>query len=407
MSTTHKRRDFDKQLAIIFLSRTVLNTAHRIIYPFLPSLARGLGISFATASQLVTLRVLANMTAPVLGPLSDRYGRRRFMEFALLIFIVASVLLAGVGTVAAAALAFIGYGLAKALFDPAVHAYVGDMVPYSERGRAIGIVEFSWAGAWLLGVPASGFLIERFGWRAPWGALILLGIVGAWLIHAGLPATDVTGTSAGSSRTEQTQRSHPISDLLTTWRSLIKRRNVVVILLVSSLFTFSIETPFIVYGAWLEDTFGLQLGALGLASAVIGIAEAVAEFGTAVITDRLGKERSVVAGMLGLAGSLVLLPWLPAYGLAAALGGVVLMMLTFEFGLVSLLSLATEVAPDARAALLSFVVTAFSLGRLIGGPLGGWLWKVQPNIAYQAGLGIVCSLAASALLVWGIRGVGE
>lgn len=402
MTTTTKRRDFDKQLAIIFLSRTALNTAHRIIYPFLPSLARGLGISFAAASQLVTLRVMANMTAPLLGPLSDRYGRRRFMEIALVIFIVASALLAGVGTLGAAALAFIGYGVAKAMFDPAVHAYVGDMVPYAERGRAIGIVEFSWAGAWLLGVPASGILIERFGWQAPWGALIVLGVLGAWLVHLGLPAAHVD--EANNSRY---QSDHAVADLLHTWRSLIRRRNVVILLLVGSLLTFSIEVPFIVYGAWLEDTFGLQLSTLGLASAVVGIAEAVAEFGTAVITDRLGKERSVLAGMLGLAGSLVLLPWLPGYGLAAALGGVVLMMLTFEFGLVSLLSLATEVAPDARAALLSFVVTAFSLGRLIGGPLSGWLWKLHPNIAYQAGLGIVCSLVASALLMWGIRGVGR
>lgn len=402
MSTKTQRRDFDKQLAIIFLSRTVLNTAYRIIYPFLPTLARGLGIPFDTASQLVALRVLANMTAPVLGPLSDRYGRRRFMEIALVMFVVASALLAGVGTVATAALAFIGYGLAKALFDPAVHAYVGDMVPYAERGRAIGIVEFSWAGAWLLGVPASGFLIERFGWRAPWGVLILLGVVGAWLVHAGLPPADVT-----NQHTRGNHGIHPIKDMVATWWSLARRRNVVVLLLVGTLLTFSIEVPFIVYGAWLEDTFGLQLGALGLASAVVGIAEAAAEFGTAVITDRLGKERSVAVGILGLAGSLMLLPVLPGYGLAAALGGIVLMMLTFEFGLVSLLSLATEVAPDARAALLSFVFTAFSLGRLVGGPLGGWLWKLQPNIAYQAGLGVVCSLVATVLLVWGIRGVGE
>lgn len=399
MTTTTTERDFNKHLAIIFLSRTVLNTSYRIVYPFLPSIARGLGISLAAASGLVTLRVVANMTAPILGPLADRYGRRRIMEVALAIFVLVSALLAGVGTRTAAVLAFIGYGLAKALYDPAVHAYIGDVVPYRERGRAVGIVEFSWAGSWLIGVPASGLLIEQFGWRAPWAVLIVLGVFGAILTRAGLPP-------ATSSPSSEAHDGTPPVTLLQTWQSLLRRRTVVVLLAIGVLLTFAIEAPFIVYGAWLESSFGLELGTLGLASAVIGIAEATAEFGTAVITDRLGKERSVLGGMLGLIVSLALLPWLAGHGLAAALAGVVLMMLTFEFGLVSLLSLATEVAPDARAALLSFVVTAFSLGRILGALLGGWLWQWE-NIALQAGVGIACSLIASVLLVWGIRDVGK
>jgi MFS family permease len=160
-------RAFRARLPILFLVRTTINTSFRIIYPFLPGIARGLGISLAAASRLITLRMVAGMGAPLLGPLADRYGRRRVMEMALLLFVLASLLLAGVGTLAAAVVAFTLYGVAKALYDPAVHAYVGDQVPYRERGRAVGVVELSWSSAWLLGVPASGFLIERFGWRRP------------------------------------------------------------------------------------------------------------------------------------------------------------------------------------------------------------------------------------------------
>jgi len=149
------------QLWLVFLVRTVMNTAFRIIYPFLPSLARGLGISLTAASGLVTLRMVAGMGAPFLGPLADRHDRRRMMEIALLIFALASLLLAGIGTFTAAAIAFTLYGLAKALYYPAVHAYVGDAVPYDGRGQAVGIIELSWSASWLLGVPASGFLIEH------------------------------------------------------------------------------------------------------------------------------------------------------------------------------------------------------------------------------------------------------
>ena len=386
-------RTFRMRLPVVLLARTALNTSFRIIYPFLPSIARGLGISLAAASGLVTLQRVAGLSAPLLGPLADRYGRRRTMEVALLLFTLASLLLAGMGTLASAAVAFALYGIAKALYDPAVYAYLGDTVPYSERGRAVGIIELSWSSAWLLGVPASGFLIERFGWRAPWAALIALGLLGAWLTHACLP-------SARRPVVHDPVTPFAVS-VVTTWRNLLRRRNVVLLLLTSLFLVLANEIPFIVYGAWLEATFGLSLSTLGLVSTVVGLAEVIAELGTTVITDRLGKRRSVLMGILGLVASLALLPWLSGLGLAAALIGVVLMLLTFEFGLVSLVPLATELDPGARASLLSLNVMALSLGRALGAAASGWLWQWQ-NIALHAAVGIVCALVAALLLARGM-----
>jgi predicted MFS family arabinose efflux permease len=390
-------RPFKVQLLIIFAARTTVNTAMRLVYPFLPSIARGLGISLAAASQIVTLRMVGGMAAPLLGKLADRYGRRRVMEVALLLFALAGLLMAGLGTLGAAAVAFTLYGFAKALYDPAVHAYVGDEVPYDERGRAVGIVELSWSSAWLLGVPASGVLIERFGWRAPWAALIVLGLVGLGLTRAILPPAR---RPAGRERARSL-----LTSVVATWRDLLRRRSVLVLLATSFLLTMAIEVPFIVYGAWLETAFGLSLSTLGLASTVVGVADAAAEFGTAVITDRLGKKRSVLVGLLGLAASLVALPWLSRLGLAAALAGVMLMLLNFEFGIVSLMPLATELAPEARASLFSLTVTAFGLSRVIAALVGGWLWQWQ-SIALQAGVGALCALLGALLLVWGMTEIG-
>ena len=393
-SRIHAARSFRTQLPIVFAVRTAVNAPVRIIYPFLPSIARGLEISLTAASQLVTLRMVAGLAAPLLGLLADRYGRRRVMEVALSLFALASLLMAGVGTLAAAAVAFALYGLAKALYDPAVHAYVGDQVPYHERSRAVGILELSWSGAWLLGVPASGLLIERFGWRAPWAALIVLGLLGLTLTCVSLPST---------SRPAARRRGGSfVASTIGTWRNLLRRRSVAALLATSFLLTMAIEVPFIVYGAWLETSFGLSLGTLGLASTVVGVAEAAAELGSAAITDRLGKKRSVLVGLLGLAASLIALPWLSRLGLVAALAGVMLMLLNFEFGIVSLLPLATELAPEARASLFSLTVTAFSLSRILAALVGGWLWQWQ-TIALNAGVGAVCALLAALLLARGMK----
>jgi len=397
MTHDQRHRSYEIQLPTVFVVYTVINMAFRIIYPFLPSLARGLNISLAAASGLVTLRLVAGVGAPFLGSLADRYGRRRIMEIALLAFSAAGLLLTGMGTIAAAAIAFAFFGVAKALYGPAVHALVGDSVPYRERGRAVGIVELSWSAAWLLGVPASGFLIERFGWRAPWVVLIVLGILGLWLTRARLPSD--------RSRNGDFSKSI-VASVVATWHSLVRRRSVVVLLLTSLLLTLALETPFIVYGAWIETTFGLSLTTLGLASTVVGLADAVAELGVVTITDRLGKRRSVLVGLLSLTASLLALPHLAKLGLMMALIGVAFMLLTFEFGLVSLLALATELAPDARASLMSLNVAVFSLGRIVAALVGGWLWRWQ-SIGLHAGLGAACALGGALLSAGGMTEVGS
>jgi predicted MFS family arabinose efflux permease len=392
-----------KQLTIILLGRTVVNVPSRVVYPFLPAIARGLGVSLTLATRLTSLRVVAGLTAPLLGPLSDRFGRRRLMELGLVLFTLAGIVLAGQGfwrltgsgMVTAVAVAFVLYGLAKAIYDPAVLAYLGDSVPYARRARAVGVSELSWSAAWLLGVPATGFLMERFGWRAPWTALVFLGILGAGITRLGLPNT--------RSAMQIAQGGQLMSSMLKTWVVLLRRRKAALVLTTTLLLMAAVELPLIVYGVWLETTFGLSLGALGLASTVIGLAEAAGEVGTVVFTDRLGERRSVLAGMIGLTISLLLLPWIARFGLAPALAGVVLVMLSFEFAYVSLLPLVSEVAPDARAALLSFNVTAASVGRLGAALVSSWLWRWQ-SIALQAWLGGALAMIAAVALALGMRG---
>jgi predicted MFS family arabinose efflux permease len=387
-------------MATIFLARTVLSTAQRIIYPFLPSIARGLGISLAAASGLVTLRMVAGLAAPLFGPFADHQGRRRSMEFGLLVFTLAGLCLVVSGSISSASLlvaaaSFLLYGLSKVLYDPAVHGYLGDVVPYRARGRAIGLIELSWSSAWLIGVPIAGSLIERFGWRAPWVALIVLGLVNLGLTRVFLPA--------GRPLSQEPTGRHVIALLTSSWRSLLRRRQVIVLLLVSLLLTMALEIPFIVYGAWLETSFGLSLSTLGLASVVVGLGEASAEVGTTLVTDRLGKRRSVLTGLSGMAFSLLLLPSLANLGLVPALAGIVLVIVAFEFAIVSLLPLVTELAPKERTTLLSLNVTAFSLGRIAGAALGGWLWqRPAEGISVHAVLGAGCALLAALLMLRGI-----
>lgn len=374
-----------RSLLIIIFARTTLNMAFRVVYPFLPAIARGLGISLAGAGQLVALRGIAGLIAPVTGPLANRYGRRRVMETGLLAFAAGSLVLAMANQLWLAVLSFTLVGISKSLYDPAMQAYLGDRIPYEERGRAMGLTELAWSTSWLLGVPASGLLMERLGWRAPWLVLTLLGIAGWLLTTRELPpARAATGAAAAGLRATRA------AGTVRRWGRLLTRRNVASAMIVGIAVMTANDTVLIVYGAFLESEFGLSLAALGLASIVVGIAEAVAEFGSAGLVDRVGKRRSVAAGLVLLGLSYLLLPRLTG-SLVSTLGGVMLMIVSFEFALVSFLPLVSELVPEQRADVLSINVAVLSLAHMLGAGLGGWLWQFR-SIS-------VNTLAATALVI--------
>jgi predicted MFS family arabinose efflux permease len=158
------------------------------------------------------------------------------------------------------------------------------------------------------------------------------------------------------------------------------------------------ELVSLIFGVWLEDTFGLQIVALGAAAAVIGFSELSGEGLVAAFSDRLGKPRAVALGLAANCLGALLLPVLGRSS-TGALVGLFIFYITFEFTVVSLIPLMTEILPAARATLLAFNVAAFTLGRAVGAPLsvllytqGFWVVVVGTvvfNLAALGALGIL------------------
>jgi predicted MFS family arabinose efflux permease len=130
----------------------------------------------------------------------------------------------------------------------------------------------------------------------------------------------------------------------------------------------------LIFGVWLEDSFGLKIAALAGASAVIGLSELSGEGLVALTTDRFGKPRALTVGLVGNILAAILLPIL-SRSEAGALVGLFLFYITFEYVLVSHVPLMSEVMPDARATLLSFNVMGHSLGRMIGALLATFMYQ--------------------------------
>jgi predicted MFS family arabinose efflux permease len=368
------------RLATLVASRFVLNAIFRVAYPLVPFIALRFGIPTEQATWIVTIQVLMGLTSPCGGWLGDRIGYRTTMICGL-----GMMLLGTLGIAAGQSLPMLiaGYGacgLGVALYQPAAQAYIGAFTSYAERGRAVGLIEMSWALAGIVAIPPLTWLIQtQQSLAGPFALLSLLvgaSICATWL---GLPADEAhlrgSGTGDGS------------------FTAIVGNRSVLGLIVFMFLALGGWETLFIVQAPWATERFNATLTDLGTAAFVFGLGELGGSLGSALITDRLGKRRAAMLGfaitaLLYLAQPLVSVNWI-SYLLCYVLFAVFV-----EFSIVASLTLATTISTVGRATVIALVITAVQTGRTIGSQIG-------VPILNASSLFVNC-LIASALTLAGV-----
>jgi predicted MFS family arabinose efflux permease len=346
------------QLIVFTIIRMIFSTLHRMVYPFLAIFARGLGVELATISYALTARNAVGAVGPFAAAVADQRGRRFGMLLGAVFFMVGAAVVVFWPSFPGLVISLVLATLGSYIFDPGMQAYIGDRVPYEQRGRTIAITEFGWSLAFVLGMPLMGFLIARKGWMAPFPLMTLLGSLIIVVLFLMLPQ-DVP--------VARTNRS------VDNFRLVLTSLPAMTGLAIGMLASAANEQVNLVFGVWLEDSFGLQIAALGAASAVIGISEMGAEGLAVAFVDRLGKRRSIAFGLTVNSLAALTLPWLgrTEWG---ALAGLFFFYISFEFTIVSSIPLMTELMPTARATLMAFNVAALSFGRAIGAFLAPQLY---------------------------------
>jgi predicted MFS family arabinose efflux permease len=368
--TTVVARGLPVQIAARFLS----NLGFRLVFPFLPTIARGLDTSLGTVGVALSVREVMGLAGLPLGAMTDRGRHRRMMALAILAFAAGCLVAAVSPGVGVFALAMAACGIGKVTFDAAMGAWIGEHVPFAQRGRITGITELSWAGAFLVGVPIVAVLIEWGGWRTPFFVLAAangLVAVALWRrLDPDVPVADHHG------------------------RLLSRPAPGVVALVVAVAgVVLGHQLVLVTFGAWFEDDFGLDVGGLGVLAIVLGVAELIGTVCTVAFTDRVGKARSIVLG------ALLMVPAVAAFGLAdsraLAVLAVGVALLGFEYSFISALPYATEIDPEARGATLGLLLAVVTCIRAVGSVLGTSLYD-GPGIG-AVGIAAAVAIACGAL----------
>lgn len=372
-----QKQSLRSQTILFAAIRTVFNTMYRMIYPFLSVFSRGLGVDISTLSQALANRSLAGALGPFLAAVADRRGRKTGMLFGIGLFVIGIGVMILWPSFPSFVIMLILTTLGKYGFDPSMQAYLGDRIPYQQRGRALAITELGWSLSFIIGIPLVSLLIALRGWQSPFVGLALMGILVGCALMWLLP---------GDSTPQDGQ-----ANIWDNFRDVLRYPPALAGLAVGFTASTANEAINLVFGVWMEDAFALKIIALGGTAAVIGFAELGGETLVGVYVDRLGKVNAIT---LGLALNCLAALGFPLLGrhAAGAVLGLFLFYITFEFTLVSIIPMMTEIMPQARATLMAFNVAALSLGRALGDviapPLYAW------GIAACAGATVVFNLMA-------------
>lgn len=359
-----------RRLAVIFAIIAIDAAGIALIFPILPALLRAIAgtseISVLFGAVLALYAATQFVFAPVLGILSDRYGRRPVLLLSLAGSTVDYLIMAFTPHLW---LLLAGRAVAglTAASTAVTTAYIADITPKAERARRFGLSQAFFGAGFVIG-PVIGGVLGDIWLRDPFLAAAALNGINL------LAALFILPESNQAERKPIDWRAlNPLAPLrwALTFRALLP------LLAVFLLICFVGQTYGTVWVLFVEDRFqwtGTETGlSLGVFGALVILAQA---FAVGPVTGRLGERGALLLGVACEAVAQIILAFAGAGWIAFA----VIPLIAFGgIGLPALRSLQTETVDPERQGELQGVAASFAgLASILGPLVFSWVYALSP-----------------------------
>jgi DHA1 family tetracycline resistance protein-like MFS transporter len=372
-----------RPLLVIFLTIFVNLVGFGIIIPLLPFYANTFGASPFVVGLLFASFSLAQLIAsPILGELSDRWGRRPVLILSLIGTAVSFAMLAVAQSLTMLFFARIVDGLSGGNITTA-RAYIADITEEENRAKAYGVLGAAFGLGFIVG-PALGAAFSHISYTAPIWAAVAITVAATVLAWVWLPET-VHRAHAGG-----TAPWHAV-------RELSHRPGLRLLLAVDFIYWMSFavyQTTFALFGA---QRFGFNATHTGYLFSAFGALGVIVQGGlVGPIVRKFGNRPTLVAGLIftavGWFGSALTysVPTFVAMLVPAAIG----------IGLcnATLIALVSNAASRREQGRVQGAAGALeSLGRTLGPVWGNLvLQRIGEGAAYGAAAGLLVIAASMA-----------
>lgn len=361
-------------------------TAVGILSALLVDLSKEFDISVAGIGQLITISLITvALSAPLLGPFSDRIGRKRM--------VVSAQILLGISllgySISQSFLALIGFsvlmGLSGGMGMPFSLALVSDYFPSQTYGRVISIIYAGQPIALLVGVPIGAFIADRLGWHWSFFALGSFTLGAAFVTHVILSPSVVS----------------PSEKKMTYFSNFIEAfryRSFLPIITGNTLLNVAHFAVATYLAAFLRQTYSLSVWEVAPFLLIIGFVQLAGVIAGGLTADRFSKTKiCIVTQTLAGLTSFVLMSWPKNLLFSVLLGG--LFMGLYSSNRPAFLSLMVSLSDHVRGTVLGIQATSNRLGQALGAASGG-LILAWIDYGYLGIFCIVLSIFASAIFFY-------
>lgn len=337
-----------------------------LVLPLLPYIAEKYSASPAVIGLLAaTYSFFQFVAGPVLGRLSDRYGRKKLLVISQFGSVLGYLLLAVAGSLPLLFLARSIDGVTGGNISIA-QAYMADITDKKTRAKGMGLLGAAFGLGFMLG-PALGGYLSRFGFGVPALFAAAIGMITTLLTAFVLPETVDVKQAKRSPRTRL------------SWRELLAvLRTYPIGMLIIAFFLISLGFSGMqgVYALWAQAQFGWGPSEVGYLFGFIGIMSIIVQTQILPRALKTWNERTLLKISLPLLAFGFLLMSL-AGSLPLHLVANVFIVLGNALANPTLTALATEsIPPEEYGETLGLLQSAGSLGRIAGPAAAGEIYTL-------------------------------
>ncbi|MGM9923406.1 MAG: MFS transporter [Bacillus sp. (in: firmicutes)] len=380
-----------KVLPVLFLVMFLVMVGFGIIIPVLPFLAEEVGGSPTELGLLMAVYSLMQLIfAPLWGRVSDRVGRKPVMLIGIAGLAISFFIMAVADSLWLLFAARIVGGVLSAANMPTAMAYVADITTPEERGKGMGIIGAATGLGFIFG-PAIGGIFSKSSLHMPFYIAGISCIVTLLLVVILLKES-----------LSPEKRSLELANKEPMWKAF---SGVVSILFILQLFvTLSLaglEATFAYFAAQRAAIDTIQLGYIFM---IMGLGSALVQGGLAgKMTKKYGEGAVIRIGIIVSALGFLLILFTKDFWTAA----IFLTIFGLGNGLIrpAVSALLTKRSATGHGNVTGLLSSFDSLGRIIGPPLGGWLFSLSIGLPYISGA-ILSVLALLLYQIYHIRSHG-
>jgi len=360
------------RLSVIWLTVFIDLVGFGIIMPILPYYAQRFGAQGLGFGALVgAFSLMQFLATALLGRFSDRVGRRPILLTSILLNIAGYVLFAFAPTYPLLLIARLVSGFAGGNISVA-QAYVADITSAEDRSKGMGLIGMAFGIGFIVGPGIGAVAAHRWGHSAPGlvaAALSLVNLVSAFVI---LP--------------ESLKHEHRVAREIWPFRHMaeaLAHRELRPLMLVWAIAPFAFAGYTVALPLWAGARLGWREPELGKFFIIVGVVAAVVQGGLfRILTRHVGDRRLLVIGMLGMAVSIAVVPFLDrsltVYAWTVVLAFSNSLMAPSATGLVS-----TFAAANEQGTVLGVAQSLSALGRFSGPEVVGTVYdKGTPTAAF-------------------------